>query len=191
MDTPSVSDITPDQQGKDNTSELLDELGVLMERSQGEFAFACGGFVTLPGQEEPGSQHGSGSTSSSETMASEKTSSRPITLRWDPDDSSTPASQCKLVFPLEPCTSENLARLTATMSPATFGFNGEDVYDETYRRALKLDPSQFSTDFCPYELGIIDIIAQILLPTTRVPDNNLTAVRAELYNLNVSHRQGS
>ena len=49
-------------------------------------------------------------------------------------------------------------------TPATFGRGGEDVYDESYRRAGALGVDKFLTDFCPYEAGIIDIVTQILLP---------------------------
>jgi len=75
-----------------------------------------------------------------------------------------------------------LARLLSDCQPASFGFNGEDVHDESYRRATKLDRSAFSIDFCPYELGIIDAIAQLLLPGT---EHGTKGVRAELYKLNV------
>ena len=40
--------------------------------------------------------------------------------------------------------------------PATFGLDGEDILDETYRKAGKLDRSQFSTDFRPHHYGIVD-----------------------------------
>jgi hypothetical protein len=70
------------------------------------------------------------------------------------------------------------------MVPATFGRGNQDVYDETYRKALKLEPSNFSTNFCPYEAGIVDVISQMLLPI--VKHKAPRAVQAELYKLNVS-----
>lgn len=69
--------------------------------------------------------------------------------------------------------------------PASFGYKGEDVLDESYRKAVKMDRSNFSSDFCPYELGIIDTIAQVLLPNTG-RGVLTTGVCAELYKLNVS-----
>ena len=48
---------------------------------------------------------------------------------------------------------------------ATFGRGGEDVLDEGYRRAKKLDRWQFATNFHPAEYGILDEVSQILLPT--------------------------
>lgn len=55
-------------------------------------------------------------------------------------------------------------KLIQDCAPATFGRGGEDVYDESYRRAGALSVEDFMTDFCPYEAGIIDIVTQILLP---------------------------
>ena len=65
------------------------------------------------------------------------------------------------------------------------------MLDESYRQAVKLDSNQFSTSFNPYEVGIIDAIAQSLLPGIARPfsdgnsyDENLGVI-AELYKLNV------
>ncbi|KAG6354511.1 hypothetical protein INS49_004528 [Diaporthe citri] len=94
------------------------------------------------------------------------------------------AKDTKLDFPLEPGHEQNLARLVNEADPATFGLHGKDVLDESFRKASKLDPSQFSTSFNPYELGIIDTVAQALLPSTKAADS-YRAVRAELYKLNI------
>ena len=78
-------------------------------------------------------------------------------------------------------------------APATFGVGGEEVLDETYRKAVKLDARQFPTSFNPYDVGIVDAISQVLLPGIAEPfadgkvavgDNS--GVVAELYTLNVS-----
>lgn len=106
-----------------------------------------------------------------------------VILRWDsPNDSNLTS---KLVFPLEPNTSGNLEQLVKDCQPATFGYKGKDIYDETYRKASKLDASAFSSTLNPYELGIIDAIAQVLLPSVK-DANSMRGVRAELYKLNVS-----
>jgi hypothetical protein len=47
-----------------------------------------------------------------------------------------------------------------------------------------LDSSAFSSDFCPYKLGIIDTIAQVLLPNAQ-SGLGTKGVKAELYKLNV------
>lgn len=123
--------------------------------------------------------------------------SPPIALRWD-DNGSLPAATSsslepplqqgsvnKLIFPPEPTTTDNLQKLLYDMSPATFGRGGQDVLDPSYRNAVKMEPSDFCTNFSPYELGIVDTIAQILLPSAINSDRH-RAVRAELYKLNVS-----
>jgi hypothetical protein len=48
-----------------------------------------------------------------------------------------------------------------------------------------MDRSAFSTDFCPYEVGVVDTIAQMLLPSTS-SGVSTRGVRAELYKFNVS-----
>ncbi|OCL13928.1 hypothetical protein AOQ84DRAFT_429161 [Glonium stellatum] len=83
-----------------------------------------------------------------------------------------------------PNTSGNLEQLIKDCQPATFGFKGKDVYDESYRKASKLDASAFCSSFNPYELGIIDTIAQVLLPSIKEA-KNMRGVRAELYKLNI------
>lgn len=78
----------------------------------------------------------------------------------------------------------NFIKLVQDCQPATFGYQGSDVLDETYRKAGKLDRSAFSIDFCPYEHGIIDTIAQVLLPNAGGTIGT-RGVKAELYKLNV------
>lgn len=104
-----------------------------------------------------------------------------ITIRWD--SSSTIE---KLILPLQLDSKgevdDSLAKLLEGTEPAGFGYKGKDIIDESYRKASKLDTSAFSTNFCPYETGIIDVVAQALLPLS--PDQS-QGVRAELYKLNV------
>ncbi|KAF2847448.1 hypothetical protein T440DRAFT_520817 [Plenodomus tracheiphilus IPT5] len=110
------------------------------------------------------------------TVSAESLRSPPVTLRWD-----SASSIEKLTFPEnEPNTL--IARLLKDADHASFGFQGKDVIDETYRKALKLDTSKFSTNFCPYEVGIVDIIGQALLPQHPIASQG---VRAELYKLNI------
>ncbi|KAF2192855.1 hypothetical protein K469DRAFT_714867 [Zopfia rhizophila CBS 207.26] len=56
--------------------------------------------------------------------------------------------------------------------------------DEPYRKATKLDPTAFSGDFCPYELGIVDAIAQAPLPNAPVL-KKYYGIIAVLYKMNV------
>ena len=70
--------------------------------------------------------------------------------------------------------------------------SSEDVLDPFFKVAT-LDDSQFCTDFSPGSLGILDAIAQILLPgreglfPSKVPRNDEhLGIRTELCTLNVS-----
>jgi hypothetical protein len=79
----------------------------------------------------------------------------------------------------------NLGQLLQCSQPATFGRSGQDIYDKSYREALQMAPDAFCTDFDPYSLGIIDTVAQVLLPSA-LDSATHRSVRAELYKLNVS-----
>jgi hypothetical protein len=61
-------------------------------------------------------------------------------------------------------SSNDFEHLLKACQPASFGRAGEGVHDETYRKAGKLDRSQFATTFCPYEAGIVDVVTQLLVP---------------------------
>lgn len=126
--------------------------------------------------------------------------SAPVALYWD-----TPTyhhgSASKIVFPLLRTArdvdktndlDQLVARLASDAQPATFGRGKEDVLDESYRRAKKLDREQFTTSFHPADHGILDDIAQMLLPTMLIGrgagegELEKRGVRAELWKLNVS-----
>ncbi|KAI1345639.1 hypothetical protein F5Y01DRAFT_323022 [Xylaria sp. FL0043] len=159
--------------------QLLLQLGHEFFSDPQDSTFACGGSIHIAVQLDsaPGSPSfqnvpdasSSGSTPKScpdsapdSTSSSQYVQTRlspPITLRWDPENSSTPASQCKITFPIEDGQQEILTGLLRDMQPATFGFQGKDIYDESYRKASKMDTSQFSSTFNPYELGIVDAVA--------------------------------
>lgn len=168
---------------------LFEQLRMSVAKETVEFTFACGGIIPIITPSDPSTENANDEPTTPTTPTSSitvlsPTSCAPVDLRWDPLDNAVPARQTKLTFPLTSETEDNLAQLLRDMQPATFGRGGEDVYDEGYRKAAKLDPSRFSSTFSPYELGIVDTVAQVLLPTLRhakLP----RAVRAELYKLNV------
>lgn len=110
-----------------------------------------------------------------------------IDLRWDSNDRRRLFSETKLILPLEKETKDNLQLLLKDMQPATFGRGNKDVLDESYRKALKMDTERFLTNFNPYQAGIIDTIAQALLPPLR-HNKHGRYVKAELYKLNVGIR---
>ena len=70
----------------------------------------------------------------------------------------------KLTFPVPDDKQKALERLVKDCQPATFGFGGKNVLDEGSRKAGKLEASEFSTSFNPYDYGIVDALAQALLP---------------------------
>ncbi|EFX02814.1 hypothetical protein CMQ_2743 [Grosmannia clavigera kw1407] len=96
-------------------------------------------------------------------------------------------SRRRVVFPLAVTAglgAEQLAALLRDCQPATFGRAGEDVFDEDYRKASKLDVSAFSSSLCPYGLGIVDTVAEMLMPSDYMAGGS-RGVKAELYKLNV------
>lgn len=78
-------------------------------------------------------------------------------------------------------SSESLELLVEACDPATFGKNKEDVYDESYRKAMKLNAGSFVVGLDVVRLGLIEIIRENLI----LGEESGRPVRAELYNLNV------
>ena len=68
--------------------------------------------------------------------------SPPVVVRWSGEHS-------KLTLPLEENENPAFLDLLQNCSPATFGRDGEEVLDQAYRKAGKLDNSQFCTNFNP------------------------------------------
>ncbi|KAI0334271.1 hypothetical protein GY45DRAFT_1359215 [Cubamyces sp. BRFM 1775] len=77
---------------------------------------------------------------------------------------------------------EELRHLAETCDPASFGIQQKDVYDESYRKAGKLDKGNFAINISPDALGIVDAIRDELLVEAR---SRREPIRAELYKLNV------
>lgn len=78
-------------------------------------------------------------------------------------------------------SSESLQLLDKACDPATFGRNKEDVYDESYRKARKLNVGSFMIGLDVVRLGLIKVIRENLV----LGEESAKPVRAELYNLNV------
>ena len=76
---------------------------------------------------------------------------------------------------------EELQRLADACQPATFGRNNEDVLDESYRKACKLDEQYFSTKLDLNSNGLKEVIQFGLLEGFKAT----RAFRTELYKLNV------
>ena len=167
-------------------SPLLQELRESVAKETLAFTFACGGSIPIIVNNTSTEPTHDNSPAPADPEILPLASSRPVDIRWDPHDETLPARHAKITFPLAPATEGNLDQLIKDMQPATFGKGGQDVYDESYRKATKLDPDSFSTTFNPYELGIVDVIAQTLLPTLRHAKQT-RSVRVELYKLNVNN----
>jgi len=81
---------------------------------------------------------------------------------------------------------EDLDILATACEPATFGRGNEDVHDESYRKAVKMDASNFSIQLDLAGSGLTGTIEDQLLQ--RGTDNKY--IRAELYKLNVYGNPG-
>ena len=111
-----------------------------------------------------------------------KASSYPVTLRWD----STKATASNVVhLPIE-SDADKVAfdQLLIDCEPALFGKGGENVLDETYRKAGDMDSSRICTSFNLAETSIMDTISQVLGQSDQT--RQIGGVRAQLYKLNVS-----
>ncbi|KAF7977840.1 hypothetical protein HWV62_2589 [Athelia sp. TMB] len=82
------------------------------------------------------------------------------------------------IIDLSKATSAQLQTLTEACQPATFGVNQLDVMDESYRKAGKMDVSNFASKFTIDQSGIIDHVRDELVEGTG-------QIRVELYKLNV------
>ncbi|KAK8013786.1 2og-fe oxygenase family protein [Apiospora marii] len=111
-----------------------------------------------------------------------------ITIRWDRPDT----RHAKAWFPIADDDAEGMEALDDLVSdcqPAGFGHLCQNVFDKSVRRAGAMDCSRFSYSLCPYELGIINRVTQLLLPNVAGMLPACAAsdgfVRAELHKLNV------
>jgi hypothetical protein len=146
---------------------VTEEMVQALSRCLSNATYACGGTVKIANPEDI-------PLSKSQEAAS-AVSADPITIRWD-----SATSIEKLTLPMIDGMAGNIdpiAKLVAGTQPASFGFQGKDVIDESYRRASKMDTSAFSTNFCPYELGIIDVrpYSRSLLALARVSVRSFTS----------------
>ncbi len=76
---------------------------------------------------------------------------------------------------------EALAELQATCEPAMFGRNDETILDETYRKAGKMDTSEFALRFDAQRDGLLDVVRSSLL----LGEQSRRSITAQLYKLNV------
>ena len=114
--------------------------------------FFCGGTLHINSTQADFKPHG---TTGPPTVS-------PVVIRWDDG-----AQGRSIQFPLDKDTNRegtgNFEKLLAGCQPATFGFEGKDVLNESYRKAAKLDSTQFCTNFDPHSAGILDAISQTMV----------------------------
>ena len=174
-------------------ADLLEVLSNSLAKEAASAAFTCGGSTAIGDIKTPSSpQSGQKRKPNVEDPEAEYNKPSnvgavgPVCIRWDSVGLNAGA---KITFPLQTGSDRTvLGQLVSDCQPATFGRGRNDVLDETYRKAGKLDEDAFCTNFCPSDAGILDVIAQVLLPTV-AEDSQLRRVRAELYKLNVSVRR--
>ncbi|KAJ3502275.1 hypothetical protein NLJ89_g8962 [Agrocybe chaxingu] len=82
---------------------------------------------------------------------------------------------------LAKASTEDLTLLAESCKPATFGFNKQDVFDETYRKAGKMGAADFAAQFHPSACGVVDAIRDTMLPA----QDTDRGVKVEMYKLNV------
>jgi hypothetical protein len=89
---------------------------------------------------------------------------------------------CNRHINLADATLDDLEQLTQACEPASFGVDKEDVLDETYRKAGKMDLDCFFPLLdLPVHTDLLNIIRGYLLEGTQSMNN----IKAELYKLNV------
>lgn len=79
------------------------------------------------------------------------------------------------------CSDEQMRQLAEACDVATFGVNNQDVHDESYRKAGKLDSTNFALKLDLAGSGLLDVIRGDLLEG----HGETKSIRAELYKLNV------
>ncbi|TFK80501.1 hypothetical protein K466DRAFT_648634 [Polyporus arcularius HHB13444] len=83
---------------------------------------------------------------------------------------------------LSSATEAQLQHLADACQPATFGRAQQNVHDEAYRKAGKLDRTDFLLGFDAERTGLVDIVhEELLIPRSKKKE----AISAELYKLNV------
>lgn len=182
----STSDCSSEESENVVQSTFLQQLSVAASRAN--TPFCCAGHVPIGKQ--PVFER------IKEDVADRQSVSPPVVIRWDRADGKNIS---KLTLPPQSYDEKSeeqhaLNGLLDNCIPASFGRGGEDVLDESYCKAAKLDSDQLSTNFNPYDVGIIGAIAQTLLPDIAIPASeggggrtlvdNL-GVLAELYKVNV------
>jgi hypothetical protein len=155
-------------------NETCRQLQTLIEKECSKISFTCGGSITIKEDSDP-------------ARKAHAQFSDAVNLFWI---SSKDAAVHSMTLP-KPDSNSSIEQLASDCTVASFGKGDEDVVDPEYRRAGKLDKTQFASSFHPADLGIVENIEQILLPNIikRAGDPAYSKkLVADLYKLNVCAR---
>lgn len=154
-------------------TKLLDDLFDCIETESRRATLACDGVLQFTG-DLTALASASSSTKGSETESTEGSDevsvsskasistgdySVPVDIRFGKSGEGMTSK-----LPEHSGSSKEFRNLLNTCQPASFGVGSKEVLNEEYRKAGKLDRAAFATTFCPYESGIINFIAQFLVP---------------------------
>jgi hypothetical protein len=145
-------------------AKILNDLTSSLETHARSATFACGGnvwFKVAPA-EATGDKMVYPTELESNTTNTPKADTAVVDgvqVRFGPSGSGVTVN-----FNTDGPSSKDFEHLLKACQPASFGRVGEAVLDEQYRKAGKLDRSQFATTFCPYEAGIVEVVTQLLVP---------------------------
>jgi hypothetical protein len=135
-------------------ASLMEQIKASLATHARSATFACGGSIGIQQT----------STNITPEISSH---SPPVQIRYGSNGLGSTLS-----IPGSESTSKEFKELLHVSLPATFARAGEEVLDEEYRKAGKLDRGHFATDFCPYATGIVDTLTQMLLPQTKQSKHN-------------------
>jgi hypothetical protein len=170
--------------GANPNEQFIAPLNEAIARYEAVSSFCCGGSL----ERLYGSYMMAGTHYGDFTSKKTAVKCAPVTVRWDQMN----GNSRKITFdpaPIYRDTKPTLEDLVHDCEPATFGYNGKNVLNEAVRKAGKLEAYSFSTNFNPYDYGIIDEVARKLMPgivrAGKQPAVDRWGVVAELYKLNV------
>ncbi|PYI31355.1 hypothetical protein BP00DRAFT_446636 [Aspergillus indologenus CBS 114.80] len=178
--------------GRRYFTEACTRLRTAIEDENSSALFTCGGSIPVVDR---------GQASSGDKTTISTTS--PVQVYWSTARSDSTAR--KLVLPLDGLAPQSsaaaLGDLVADCQPASFGRNGEEILDPSYRLAGKIDPANFASSFHPADFGILQMVENVLLPGISEKDlgreddgskpvmsksaRHYRKLHAELYKLNV------
>ena len=115
-----------------------------LEKETRNATFACGGSISVTKSAPTSDSASADKSPSTVNSPSDKDSAcltNPVTIRYD-----TPNGGAKLVLPED---EHLLPALIATCQPANFSLGNKEVHDESYRKAIKLEPDSFLNRLLP------------------------------------------